>query len=232
MKIIYRISDGGYNKIKPEYVTKRGIFLHFIKIFSGYDIYLIADNISDDTFNFLCNYIPSNKINRTALGNAGSFMYAINFAIKNFNDNDKVYLCEDDYVYVKEAPSILEEGIDIAHYCTGYDHPDKYINYKEGGGNPYISEGGELTRVIMSKNKHWKHTNSTTMTFGTKVKILKLDLDIYIKYCSGNHPYDFQMFCELINSRKRILISSIPGISTHGETANLSRLIDWSVMVL
>lgn len=36
MKVIYRISDGGYNKIKPYYVTKRSIFDHFMKIFNGY----------------------------------------------------------------------------------------------------------------------------------------------------------------------------------------------------
>ena len=53
MKILYRISDGGYNKIKPYYVTKKDCFLHFLKIFNDYDIYVIADNISNDTYNFL-----------------------------------------------------------------------------------------------------------------------------------------------------------------------------------
>ena len=53
MKILYRISDGGYSKIKPYYVTKRGCFLHFLKIFKKHDIYVFADNISEDTYNFL-----------------------------------------------------------------------------------------------------------------------------------------------------------------------------------
>ena len=39
------------------------------------------------------------------------------------------------------------------------------------------------------------------------------------------------MFQHLINENKRKLISSIPGYSTHGETAYLSPLTDWSVEV-
>jgi hypothetical protein len=88
MKILYRISDGGYNKIKPTYVTKRGCFLHFIKIFRGYDIYVIADNVSESTYDFLKKHIDPSKIFKTSLSNAGSFMYALDFAINNFNNND------------------------------------------------------------------------------------------------------------------------------------------------
>ena len=65
MKVIYRISDGGYSKIKPEFVTKRGVFLHFLKIFEGHDIYVIADNVSDDTYDFLCNNANRDKIFKT-----------------------------------------------------------------------------------------------------------------------------------------------------------------------
>ena len=153
---------------------------------------------------------------RTKLSNAGSFMYSVNFAINNFKDNDKVYFAEDDYVYTKDASNIIEEGLDIADYTTGYDHPDKYMNKNEGGPNPFISSGGEVTRVIISKNHHWKLTNSTCMTFSTHVSTLKKDLPIYVKYCSTTHPYDFDMWCDLIRNNKRKLISSIPGVSTHG----------------
>ena len=54
MKISYRISDGGNNKPKPDYVyNKKLMFLHFIKIFANYDIYVFADNVKDDTYTFL-----------------------------------------------------------------------------------------------------------------------------------------------------------------------------------
>lgn len=227
MKVIYRISDGGYNKVKPPYVTKRPVFLHFIKIFEGYDIYVVADNVSDDTYQFLCQYIDSSHIYRTKLSNAGSFMYSVELAINKFENEDKVYFAEDDYIYTKDAPKIIEEGLDVADYSSGYDHPDKYINHCDGGPNPFIEKGGELTRVIITKSKHWKVTNSFCMTFAARVKILKEDLLIYKKHCSTTHPYDFQMCCDLYKLKGRRLVSCIPAVSTHGETEYLSKFIDW-----
>ena len=110
MKIIYRISDGGYNKIKPHYVSKRGVFLHFLKVFKTYDIYVVADNVSSDTYDFLLSYISPEKLFRTSLNNAGAFMFSVNFAINMFSDKDKVYFAEDDYIYTRNAPQIIEEG--------------------------------------------------------------------------------------------------------------------------
>ena len=227
MKIIYRISDGGYNKIKPYYVTKKGVFQHFIKIFEGYDIYVVADNVSEETYKFLSLYIDSSKIFRTNLSNAGSFIYSVNFAINTFNDNDKIYFAEDDYIYTKNAPMIIEEGLDLGDYSSGYDHPDKYINYSEGGPNPYIKDGGEFTTVKISKNRHWKITNSCCMTFATRIITLKKDLSVFEKYCNGPHPYDFQIFIELKQANQRNVVSCIPAVSTHGETELLSPFINW-----
>ena len=179
MKILYRISDGGNNKYKPTYVyDKQQMFLHFINIFKNNDIYVFADNVGEDTYNFLKdNYEPS-KIIRISLGNSPSFIYCMDFAISNFNNDEKIYFAEDDYIYKKNAAKIIEEGLEISDYCSGYDHPNKYINGNEGG-NPFVEQGGELTRVILSKNSHWKITNSFCMTFATRVKIIKEDYDIF-----------------------------------------------------
>jgi hypothetical protein len=228
MKILYRISEMGNPKNKPSYVNPKNVFLHFIRVFRNYEIYVIADNVSDDLYQFLC-CVNANKerVIRTSLNNSGAFMYAVNYAINNFNDDDAVYFAEDDYVYTKTAPIIIEEGLRISDYSSGYDHPDKYINYAEGGPNPHISGGGELSRVLMTSNSHWKYTNSCCMTFATTVKILKEDLDIYAKHCSGKCPGDFGMFTDLVQGKKRTLVSAIPSVSTHGETAWLAKLIDW-----
>ena len=218
MKILYRISDGGNPKYKPDYVTKRGCFLHFLKRFEGYDIYVIADNVSDDTYLFLQQH--ATNVIRTSLGNKGAFMYAIDYAIQHFDTEEKVYLAEDDYVYTQKAPRVLEEGLDIADYCSGYDHPDKYINYNDGGPNPFIHDGGETTRVMLTQSTHWKITNSFCLTFGAKVSTLQKDYEVF-KHGTNN----FGMFCEL-NSYRR-LVSCIPSVSTHGEVQWLAKLIDW-----
>ena len=48
MKILYRISDGGHNKIKPDYVNnKERMFLHFLNRFRDHEIYVFTDNVKD-----------------------------------------------------------------------------------------------------------------------------------------------------------------------------------------
>jgi hypothetical protein len=227
MKILYRISEKGNLKNKPTYVNPKNIFLHFLKVFSNHEIYVVADNVSDDFYQFLCSNIHKERIMRTQLSNSGAFLYAVNYAITHFHDSENVYFAEDDYVYTKKAPRVIEEGLTIADYSSGYDHPDKYMNHSEGGPNPYISGGGELTRVLLTSSSHWKFTNSCCMTFATTVKTLKNDVDVYKKYCGQNIPNDFRMFVELIEGRKRKLVSSIPAVSTHGETAWLAKFVDW-----
>ena len=224
MKVIYRISDGGYNKVKPAYVTKRASFLHFMKVFEGHDIYVVADNVVQDTYDFLCQYVTPNRITRTSLGNAGSFLASVQIATNLFSDEERVYFAEDDYVYTKEEPKIINEGLDIADYSSGYDHPDKYM---DGGPNPFVEGGGETTKVLITNSRHWKITNSCCMTFATTVACIKGDYAIYKHYCSGTHPNDFQIFLALANTNGRKVVSCLPAVSTHGEVAYLSPFVDW-----
>jgi hypothetical protein len=67
------------------------------------------------------------------------------------------------------------------------------------------------------------------MTFTSKVSTLKRTEPILRKHTVGTHPNDFTMFLEL-REQNKLLITSIPGYSTHGETAWLSPLTDWSLV--
>lgn len=223
MKVLLRISDGGNNKLKPNYVYNKILMLiHNLNIFKNHEIFVFADNVTDLTYNKMKEIFPN--VVRTYLGNAGSFMHLINFAIHNFYDDDHVYLAEDDYIYKMGAAELIDEGLSIGNYVSGYDHPDKYMNYSEGGPNPFIEKGGELTRLLMTTNTHWKITNSCCLTFATKVKQLKKDYDIFLKHGTG----DFGMFCDIYKSDPDVrLISAVPSVSTHGETSFLAKFVDW-----
>ena len=65
------------------------------------------------------------------------------------------------------------------------------------------------------------------MTFAAKVSTLKRCESILRKHTSQTHPNDFQMFLEL-RENNELLVTSIPGYSTHGETSWLSPLTNWS----
>ena len=227
MKIIYRISDAGYNKVKPEYINNESCLQNATEVFKDADWYLIADNVSDQTNTMMQKYVPLNCTEYQSVGHgAGTFNLALDKAL-TYNDDDIVYFIENDYIHKPESAKIIKEGFELgASFVALYDHPDKYLDPGKGG-NPYCVGGAEDTRVYLTDSCHWKITNSTTMTFAAKVSTLKRIEPILRKHTSGTHPDDFQMFLEL-RQKGELLITPIPGYATHGETAWLSPLTDWS----
>lgn len=229
MKIIYRISDSGYNKVKPNYINNESCLRNFCNVFFEYihDIQILADNCSEDTINMIKKYIDPINIEKVSVGHgAGTFNLALDMAL-TFNDDEIVYFVENDYLHQHGSPNIIKEGFNLgAAFVSLYDHPDKYLDPSRGG-NPYCEGGAEDTRVYLSNSCHWKITNSTTMTFASKVLTLKKCESILRKHTSGSYPEDFKMFLEL-RLQNDLLITSIPGYSTHGEASWLSPLIDWS----
>ena len=236
IKLIYRISEVGYNKIKPYYVNNENCLKNATVAFplEIVDWHVIADGVGEETKKMIESYIPPDKIDYINIkkGSGYPFMYSVDKFIKTLDDDTIIYFVENDYIHRPNSYIILQEGFELgADYVTLYDHPDKYINAKDGG-NPYIEDNGEITRVYLSKSCHWKLTNSTTATFAAKIRTLKEDYQTIVKF--ANQPYlnDFAMFTELIQVFNRTLISPLPGYSTHGETKWLTPLIDWEQIIL
>jgi glycosyltransferase involved in cell wall biosynthesis len=226
MKIIYRISDTGYNKIKPDYINNEACLKNFCNVFFDhiYDILVIADNCSDDTITMIKKYIDPVNIRKVSVGHgAGTFNLALDEALR-YDDEVIVYFVENDYLHKQRSPRILVEGLQLGYgYVSLYDHPDKYMN----GANPFVEDGGEVTRVMLTDSCHWKLTNSTTMTFASTVGTLREDESVLREFTKGTYPRDFEMFLALREKQKGLL-TSIPGYSTHGETAWLTPFTDWS----
>ena len=227
MKIIYRISNTGYNKIKPEYINNENCLKNAVNVFKDADWSIIADNISSKTDDMIQKYKSRNHINYVSIGDgAGTFNLALDEALR-CKDDEIIYFIENDYLHKPGSQQIIEEGIKLgASFVSLYDHPDKYLPPSQGG-NPYCEGGAEDTRVYLTKSTHGKVTNSTTMTFAAKVSTLKENEEILRRNTSGTHPNDFQMFIELRNNNQ-LLIIPIPGYATHGETAWLTPLTNWS----
>jgi hypothetical protein len=224
MHVIYRISEIGYLKDKPQYINNRNCFENALKVFKDANWMVIADNVNEDTKEYLHNKVEN--IQHVSIGHgAGTFNLALDYAL-GLDNSEIVYFLENDYLHKPLADKVLEDGIELGFdYVTAYDHPDKYLNPFEGG-NPFCSGRAEDTRVYLGQYCHFKLTNSTTMTFASSVKTLKEDEEVLRKWTKDTHPYDFQMFMELKQVGRR-LASSIPGYSTHGETEFLSPLTDW-----
>jgi hypothetical protein len=235
IKVLYRISDGGNPKRKLPNVTKEKCLDNAISVFGRDNIRVFADNCGAETVEMVkSKSVPYECIK---LGNAFSWRYAVEYSLNGMDPQEMVYLLEDDYFHLPASPKALEEALKFADYATLYDHPDKYISFENGGPNPFIENGSEATRVWLTKSSHWKQTNSTTMTFAARVQTLKEDKEVWWEFTSKGFPNDFAAFQCLqgigswenrIFGKKRILVSSIPGLSTHGENDWLTPLHDWS----
>lgn len=227
MKIIYRISDIGYNKVKPNYINNEACLANAVETFGKENFIVIADNVSKDTYSMICKYVKESQIKKVYEGNgAKTFNIALDIALEETNDT-LIYFLENDYLHLYNSLKILEEGFTLgADFVSLYDHPDKYLDPSQGG-NPYCEGRAEDTRVYLTNSCHWKITNSTTMTFASKVNTLKEVEPILRKHTSSSHPDDFKIFLELRQNNK-LLVTPLPGCSTHGETAWLTPLTNWS----
>ncbi|MGA1826538.1 MAG: hypothetical protein ACMUIP_17940 [bacterium] len=223
-KIYYRISEKSYRKEKI--ASKEACLKNFLDCFGSVEMQLICDNVSDSYYTLLKNIVQNYTVElcQSSAGNSGAFKLAAKSAIQTLSDDQIVYFVEDDYLHVHDAKSILEEGFSTfsnVDYLSLYDHPDKYSQ---------LYHFGEVSKIIASKSTHWKCSISTTMTFAAKIKALKEDEPIWDFFTQDKHPLDHQVFITL-RKKGRILITPIPGRSTHAEPRFLSPYIDWLSLV-
>lgn len=220
MKLFYRISDKSYSKPKLIGTDKEFCLMNFVCAFGE----TIFGNPVNSKTPPAEDFVPPMKIicdrcERTTVkmisdtgipftvtddGNAGSFRVALQLATAG-DDDDLVYFVEDDYLHLNTAPKLLEEGIQRADYVSLYDHPDKYTRFYNGG---------EYSKVIKTESSHWRFTASTCMTFAAKVKTLKEDMEVWLKYTAGEHPHDHHIFTELGKKGRKLAIP-IPGAACH-----------------
>lgn len=257
LKVIYRFSDAAQkgkcgedmNKKRYHNFNKRAIYKHFIENFGvdKKDIFVIADNTCDESYNYLLTLLPEEQVIRIDVkSGAFSFLYAIQYCIDNYTSDTIVYLVEDDYLHLPGSAKFLIEPFEEfpeVSYVTLYDHVDKYTHPVHWGSRfAHVGIGGigEISKVIRSKSIHWKYTSSTTMTFACRLGTLREDMNEYNKHCHTGYPNDFELFWELCNLDKkpsgahvkeRILINCIPTKSTHYEAGWYSKGVDWDNMM-
>ncbi|MGF7176516.1 glycosyltransferase [Azospirillum doebereinerae] len=234
LNVIYRISDGGYPK--PKIADKRTCLRNFLQTVGPLPgrMTVVADNCHDETVVMIEREAAEHfgrkdaiRIQRTSLGNGPSWIHARDLALEH-DDAEPFYFIEDDYLHLPGAGATLLEGLERADYVSLYDHADKY-KAPALAGNPVVSHGGEVTRLILTASSHWKFTTSTTMTFAVRVGTLRQDKPLFDRFTSSRHPDDFAVFINLI-TRGRTVLTTVPGRSTHGEPALLSPLVDWAAV--
>ncbi len=231
LTIVYRISDAGNPKEKLTGTGSIRCLENCLSVFGKDSFILLADHCRTETLNAI-RKLGIEPI-ETQLGNALSWRHAAQLAFSKSAPDDHIYFIEDDYLHLPQARTVLLEGLTISDYVSLYDHPDKY----QPGVNPFVQDGGETGKILLTPSCHWKTTNSTTMTFAVKARTLNEDMPVWLESTSQGYPNDFEAFQKLsgigswenqIFGKGRRLITPIPGFATHTETAWLSPLQNWN----
>ena len=164
------------------------------------------------------------KVSMLGGSDSKSLLNMFNYMKKqNYDDDDIIYLVEDDYLHKPGWIDVMLEGFNYigADYYTLYDHPDKY----------YLPMYENLqSKIIATKSVHWRTTPSTCNTYAAKWKTFKKHWDKHhIHWCKPENThdgYDHTKFLKLWEDGSN-LVSCIPGYSTHVETNMLSPTIKW-----
>jgi hypothetical protein len=150
---------------------------------------------------------------------AGSFLRMLEYVEKlDLHPDTILYFLEDDYIHRSGWVDILFEGFSTqADYVTLYDHRDKYSAY------PKLK-----SEIFVTPSCHWRTTPSTTNTYAMRVSTLKYDLAIHRRFSTNRKiTADHEKFCYL-RKKKAILISPMPGWSTHADPEFISPCVNWA----
>ena len=145
---------------------------------------------------------------------------------RNFEDEQIIYLLEDDYLHRPGWCEVMLEGFEInSHYLTLYDFD-------------FFIAKGYLCEIFVTPSSHWRAVPATTQTFACKYKTLIEDIEIQKEYSiygiremdEYSYSRDYNKFWEL-QKQERYLISPMPGWSTHCDENHISPIIDWKKVV-
>lgn len=225
--LYYRICEKGYPKEKPAYITKETCLANAVREFplDKVEWHVLADNVSESTCQMILKYVPAEAVRHVSVGHgAGTFRMVYEEALLQ-GDDTLVYFLEDDYLHMPHSLDYLREAAECNYtdYLTLYDHPDKYSNET----NPEVTREGEQSMVWWCGHRHWKETNSTTMTFAAFADVLKKDKKTFWNWTNGRHPWDYVLFTDLRKMSGRRLSCPIPSCSTHGDQLFLAKGVDW-----
>lgn len=217
-------SSNSVGKLRPDWFSRENCFnnlLLTIKDREDVKLTVMFDGFPSDD-HFITKYEGLEMISMKGGDDARSFLNVLNY-VKDLQleNDDIVYLLEDDYMHVPGWVDIMYEGFNSTNveYLTLYDHKDKY----------FLKGYDTLQSSILATNStHWRTTPSTTNTYACRFKTLIKHIDIHIEYCDLSRGFtrDHDKFIRLWQEGSN-LISSLPGYSTHVETPYLSPVVDW-----
>jgi hypothetical protein len=174
-----------------------------------------------DAEHYLRRYPSFPVVEFRAGSEAAAFLYMLeNVYDRKLSPDTIIYFLEDDYLHLPGWPQVMREAflLQDVDYVTLFDHRDKYT---------FPQYAGLTSKIFHTASAHWRTTPSTTNTYAMLFGTLKKHIDLHRCFSLGRTiTADHEKFCRL-SEEGAVLISSIPGFSTHVEPQFASPCTDW-----
>jgi len=204
---------------RPKWFSFEKSFTNLLQSITNKNVKLHVVMDGDINSNFVGKYKNQYTLHNIKANNDQSSFRQTWEIAKNtqIGDNDLIYFVENDYMHMNNW---VDKVIDLfstyklPHYVSLYDHPDKYFA-------PQYED--LVSKVINTETHYWRTTPSTCGSFIVNKQLFDLDYDIHTTV-----PGDHNKWTQLSEERNRLVITPIPGLSTHCIEGFLSPTIDWS----
>ena len=216
------------NKVRPSWFSYEACFRNLIATIAGdpngsrVTVTIMFDGTLEEYQNDFCSkYDGNGQVDiRLQLLTGGSDRYSsmitLNYAnSQQLPDSDLLYFLENDYMHqpgwVSKVFELFDSvGVDIVSL---YDHADKYHQ----GMYP-----GLAAQIVPTATHHWRTTPSTCGSYILSKGSLTRDWGVFTMWLD-----DYHFFGKYVGELGRVLLTPIPGLSTHCMTGYLSPAIAW-----
>lgn len=217
----------------------------------NYNIVILGDNLSQEMKDFFLKFDV--KLIEGVFGNDASIRETIKIA-ENFQDDEWVYFCEDDYLHrentfdqvvnlIENKDNIIPAKIQfkqllrkreitllsIKRYFTKPSLVIHPCDYPDRYNLKYASKNF----IFHTQKGHWRQITDTTFTFLMEVKELKKHKKTLLK--SSNRANDRYLSKNLYGKsfffNKLMCVSPMPSLTTHMHIETMSPLVNWEQIV-
>lgn len=233
------ISDGSQNKPRWNGKTKDEIFrkcwLSLQRGLSSTDsIIVLADRVTNETKNWMVKTSGTSNIEiedippRTEVPPYGTHPYpqyhpvTINtciplmeklIQIAEANPNNLIYLCEDDYLHLPNAITIMKRVYEAGYsgFYLPYDYPDRY------------TDRDKYAEIIIGPDCHLRTVASATLTLaGLGKTFLPFKYSILQAGLFSDDSWTWKAF------KQSVAVCPIPGTATHLQDHCITPVVDWN----
>ena len=211
-------TSGNDNRGRPQGFDFEKCFINLLDTIkdTNVELHIVFDGNIES--NFINKYKDQFITHQIKAGNdQSSFSQTYSLAKDTpIGESDLIYFLENDYLHTQGWVNKLIELFStykLLHYVSLYDHNDKY----------FLPQYEDLvSKIFVTENHHWRTTPSTCGSFIITSELLEQDYD-FLTSVEGDH----NKFLQLGEERNRMVITPIPGLSTHCMEGLMSPTINW-----